>query len=521
MILQKKRRYSFSKPHDSLPSFENEYLNIDGEEKRLGKQSPLITIILLSIGPLISQTVQALYGVVNLFWVSKTIGEKGIEVFGAVFIVDFFAMGISNYLMTALDIRISYLFGENKNTQECSQIYIDFLRVAVILGMIVPAIILPITRPVIEWFGSDKEISYMCLQYMIPPSAGCVVNFIYMISCGLIQSEGHSIVFGISQAASLIFNMGLFCPLFLVAFKLPIWGASLATLCSEGLVGLILTILIFMGKFTIRPSFRMFVRKFSPETWASLKIGIASLISSLADSLPSLLLQKYMNSAAKAIGAYDLVIQVWGVLEKLYMFVGGVNEAFSIGLMPSSAYAYGAKRYNRMLRLAFHATWIAILISIIYAAFMIFMPEKICSIWNKDPAFLDWCKKIIPPVFYLTPCFTIQYMVPALFQGMQKVTLSSILATVTVLLPMPLFATILYFTNKKSPEKIIWTYPFADGFSCTVCIIFAIIVLCKLRNSPKDEEIVKSTSIESLSSLRFAKSDGCSPTPLLSHYEVQ
>lgn len=56
--MKKQRRLSLP-----VKMFEQESIdNISGEEKRLGGSSPIITILILSIGPFISQTVQALYG---------------------------------------------------------------------------------------------------------------------------------------------------------------------------------------------------------------------------------------------------------------------------------------------------------------------------------------------------------------------------------------------------------------------------------------------------------------------------
>lgn len=246
----KQRRTSLPPPHLVKTGSANfQYLQtpleIKGEEKRLGSRSPLFTEFILSIGPLISKTVQTLYGVVNLFWVSKAIGDKDIEVFGAVYAVDFISMAFADYFMTSLYIRISYLFGQKSEVSECSQIYVDFLRSSIFFGLLMPAIILPLSRPLIEWFGSSKEISLMCFHYLMPTTFGTFFNFIYMVSCGLIQSECHSIIFGITQVSSLVLNMAFFCPLFLLGFKLDIWGASLATVCSEGIVGITLVILIF------------------------------------------------------------------------------------------------------------------------------------------------------------------------------------------------------------------------------------------------------------------------------------
>lgn len=497
------------------PIFNNqkEPIQFSGEEKRLGQSSPLSTILVLSFGPFISQTVQALYGIVNLFWVSKSIGDDGIEVFGAIYVVDFITLGFSNYLMTSIDIRVSYLFGEKSKVNECSQIFIDFIRFSFILALFIPLIIIPITRPLIEWFGSSKRISEMCLQYMYPNAFGSFFTFLYMSSCGLIQSEGRSIAFGIAQVASLILNMFVLCPLFLLYLKIGIWGASLATILSQAIVAIVLVILIFMGKFTVKPQLSMFFRRFSSESWKSLKIGFASLVSNFTVSLPEILLQKFLNMAATAVHEYDTVIKVWGVIEKLYQFVGGANDAFSIGFLPAASYAYGSCRSNRLLRLFMHTNWITILISVIYSIFMIFFPREIASIWSKDKDFLDKCGSMIPKVFYMTALFPIQYTVPSFLQAMQKVAQSSLVAGVTSLLPIPLFSCVLYYTNKTNPDRIMWTYPLSDVFSSLLCFIFIIPGLKKIWNEPKDELINNPEDI--FSSIRSIKSENCCSTPLL------
>lgn len=217
--------------------------------------------------------------------------------------------------------------------------------------------------------------------------------------------------------------------------------------------------------------------------------------------------------AATAVHEYDTVIKVWGVIEKLYQFVGGANEAFSIGFLPAASYAYGSCRSNRLLRLFMHTNWITILISVIYSIFMIFFPREIASIWSKDKDFLDKCGSMIPKVFYMTALFPIQYTVPSFLQAMQKVAQSSLVAGVTSLLPIPLFSCVLYYTNKTNPDRIMWTYPLSDVFSSLLCFIFIIPGLKKIWNEPKDELINNPEDI--FSSIRSIKSENCCSTPLL------
>ena len=253
---KKERRSSLPSKQESETA---ETYEKSGEEKRLGSKSPLKTILTLVIGPFISQTVQSFYGVVNLFWVSRGIGDKGIEVFGAIFIIDYISMAFSDYLMTSINIQLSYLFGQS-NYKECAQVFVDFVRISFLLSLLMPPIYLLITRPFVEWFGAGKDLSKMCFQYVIPTSCGSFFTFLFMSVCGLLQSEGHSMIFGIAQSSTLLLDMLVFCPLFLLGFKFDIWGASLATIVSQMIVTIVLVCFIGCGKFTVKPKCYMLLK---------------------------------------------------------------------------------------------------------------------------------------------------------------------------------------------------------------------------------------------------------------------
>jgi Na+-driven multidrug efflux pump len=122
-----------------------------------------------------------------------------------------------------------------------------------------------------------------------------------MICCGQAQAEGRSITFGFLQVAALFIAQFFFNPLFLLFLKTPIWGASLARISGEGISALIGISLIFRGKFRIRPKFWMFTAPFSRDTFAGMKLGLAEFISVCSETLPMILIQKYVNDAAISI----------------------------------------------------------------------------------------------------------------------------------------------------------------------------------------------------------------------------
>lgn len=171
-----------------------------------------------------------------------------------------------------------------------------------------------------------------------------------------------------------------------------------------------------------------------------------------------------------------------------------------------------------MLRLFMHANWITILISVAYSFLMIFFPSQIASIWSKDKDFLRWCGLLIPKVFYANFCFPLEYTTPALLQGMQRVTQATLLAGITSLLPIPLFSSILYFTGKKDPARIMWTYTVSDLFAALMCAIFISPYLYKLCKAPKDE-LIQNENSQKMVCLKVAKSGYLNPEPLIPEEE--
>ena len=461
-----------------LSSYESNYID-DGETERLGKKPVLQTVLSSSVGPLISQMIIAFYGIVNSLWIAKSIGDDGTAVLGAVFIVEFVATALAEYLMTCITLRASFCFGEQQGSK-VAQLYVDFIRIALFLGIITPLIVLPITKPLVHWFGASDKLSNLCLQYMIPSTSACFLNFIYQMNLGLLEAQGHSILFGIIQIISFAMNIG-FLAITLLWLKLPIWGASLSIISSQAIPGIILLFIFFNGTFSIKPELKMFFKSFSDQTLPALKIGISSLIVAVSYTIPLILMQKYVNSAATRIGIYDYTIQVWAIIEKVYAIVSGICIGFNFGFVPVASYAYGAKLWDRVKMSSLHMLWVSTLCSVLVSIVLLIWPDKIASIWNNDPTFLYWAKKMIPRVFYACPFIPIQYMVPGLLQSMQMVLDATILSIVTLLIPYPLFSSILYFTNDTDPARVFYTYAIADCFSFIVCSILIAKAFRKLK----------------------------------------
>lgn len=462
----------------------------NGEDFRLGGRMPFTTLIILSIGPVISQIFSSLFGVFNSLWVTKYIGSEGLEVFGAAFVIDYIMIGFAQYLMISINIRISYLHGE-KATEKCGQLYVDFLRLAIVFGSITACIIIPITKPLTKWLGAPDNLANMCFNYVIPEASLSCVSYLYMIGCGVLQAEGHSMYFCFAQTATFVLNILVFDPIFFMWLKTPIWGCTLATAISQLIVGSIVNFLILRGTFSFKPKAKMVVSKFTSETGRALLVGIPELVMELSLSIPLIMMQKYIEKASNAIGIFAEAMESWALTQRLYTFTEAFELGFVFGMLPAASYAYGAKRYNRVLKLTFHLLWLATLISSVLAYSIIIFVKPISSIWSTDEMFLEVSSHFIPVIFYAMPLIGLGYMAPALLEAMQKALPATILSVLSLLLTPMVVSSILHFTKRDDPYRVMLTYPISDGIAAAFYVAFTLQPLIFLWKAPKDEWEVK------------------------------
>lgn len=464
------------------------------EEKVLGSRPPFKTLLSLTIGPFTAQLILALYGLCDSLWVTYTLKVDGADVYGILFTVQFLIDAVAQWLTSGISARSSYLIGI-KQSSEITDLYIDFFRISFIFQCIIPFIILPATKPVMRWFQAPENVVTMGFQYMTSPSVGCFFNFIYLVGCGLLQSQGKSLQYSIYQVITFVLNIFIFDPLFLLVFKWGMWGVGLANILSKAIPGVVLNVYIWKGKLLARPKLKMLLNKFHPGTKQALILGSSALVSTLSVTAPQMILQKYYASAAYKKGVYKELIMIWGVVERVYWINGCVDVGVAQALLPSASYAFGAGRYSRVLRLTIHAFWSSFLVTLIVTIILCSIPRLIASLWSRDETYLYWAAKIFPIVFYTESLVSAQYVLPVFLQSLTKAKLAAAFNFASLLIPLPIISTILHYINPDDPVFLMWTYVINSIIGTILVVVFGWIPFKELLSRIRDQDIPRTISL--------------------------
>lgn len=450
------------------------------EHYRLGGRPPLATIVSLGTGPVISELIGALYGIVDTIWVSLAIGYQGMAAVSEYSVFDNIGRAFGGWLNIAANTKTSQLYGLKKES-EVNQLFSDLVRVSVLFSIIVPCLLLPIVKPVVRWYGAKEDLVNLGFDYILPILI-CSCSSIILLMCGgFLQGEGRTNLFGLVNMICCILNMAVFDPAFLFGMKIGIRGAAFSTILAELLPGITLLILFYCGKFGIKPSLKGLVSKFSPHTLPCLRVGVSQLVAKLSFTIPAIIVRKILGMCTgeefpAALSGYNATVRFIVLTQSLMI---GVNTGFT----PAASYANASGQPKRWLQLAFHALWINFLWGGLTSILTWVIPRYLSMIFSTGEEYLKWAEPMMRArnsvAFFAFSRFNAQSILQSLQCGGRAMIFSFLCQFVSILAFSYMFYAIF-----KDGIKLQLCYPASDVFGLVVGgAIVAPLIFEKIREA--------------------------------------
>jgi Na+-driven multidrug efflux pump len=461
----------------------------EDEHYRLGHRPPLKTLLALTVGPLISQVVSAIYGVVTSMWMARAMGDLGMAAISVFANLDSIGRAFGFFLMCAATSKISALFGEHRDS-EAGQVVCDLWRLTFVCGAIVPGILIPVAKPLARWYGSEPDVVHYSFLYLAPLSGCAAITCIYLLMCGCLQAEGRSLLVGGIQIASLILNMCALNPLFLLVFKWDTIGAAMATIVSELIPAIVLTVLYFRGRFGVKPDWRGLFKRFSPDTLPAVRIGISQLIMQISRSVPSILTRKYMGLCAEhnPDASFQDAVSGFNAVVRIYTIAESVRYAVSMGMLPAISYAFTSNQPTRIFWIIFHASWIDFVWGGSTCIATAFAARYIAMSISTSEAYLKWATPMMKVMNWEAPYAWIRNIVQTTLQGLQYGLTATVYSFCSTFFAMVGAVMLMYYTNNADFVRLMYSYPITSAFSVVVGAFVIILPLRRLKKPPQPEE---------------------------------
>lgn len=340
-------------------------------------------LISMSVPPMISMLIQALYNIVDSMYVAR-VSEDALTAVSIAFPLQNLIIAVSCGFGIGLSSCVARALGARDEKEVTSAATHGFLLsgvhwlLFVLMGLFV-------TGPFLRNFTDSPQIYEMSCQYTQIVLCFSIGSMYHLYAEKLFQATGSMVLPMIFQGAGAIFNI-ILDPIFIFGwFGIPamgVKGAAIATVASQ-ILAAALSMIFFLKKCT---SVRIHLKGFRFEKNMLWKIYTVAIPSAIMMSLPSVLVAA-LNSVLAAFSA--TAIAVFGLYIKIQTFVYMPANGVIQGMRPIMSYNYGAgnrKRMKETLKASLEAAGVIMALgTVLFMAF----PQGIMKLFNANAEMLE------------------------------------------------------------------------------------------------------------------------------------
>ena len=352
-------------------------------ENIMGTRKVMPLLISMSVPPMISMLIQALYNIVDSMYVAR-VSEDALTAVSIAFPLQNLIIAVSCGFGIGLNSCVARALGAKDENEVTSAATHGFWLSGVhwILFVLMGFFI---TGPFLSNFTNNPQIYKMSCQYTQIVLCFSVGSMYHLYAEKLFQSTGSMVLPMIFQGVGAIFNI-ILDPIFIFGgFSIPamgVQGAAIATVASQ-IFAAGLSMIFFLKKCT---PIRIRLKGFHFEKNMLWKIYTVGIPSAIMMSLPSVLVAA-LNSVLATFSA--TAIAVFGLYIKIQTFVYMPANGVIQGMRPIMSYNYGAGNRRRMketLKASLEA--VGVIMALGTVLFMAF-PQGIMKLFDANAEMLE------------------------------------------------------------------------------------------------------------------------------------
>jgi putative MATE family efflux protein len=341
------------------------------DDDRIGR-----LLLKLSLPAFAGMFVMTLYNVVDTIFIGHYVGPLGIAALSIVFPIQMLTMGIGMMMGMGGASLISRLIGTG-NTTRAEHALGNSLTFTIIISVALTIAGLSNPDLWLSLMGASDTILPYARDYMTIVLAGVIFRTFAMSQNFLIRATGNARVPMIGMIIGAGLNIALDA-IFIIPLGMGVKGAALATVIAQLITSLYFLRYYLSGKSFLRVHLQNMIIK-----WDILKsilaIGISSFARTAAQSLAVIL----VNRTLLAFGG-DLAISSYGLIQRIMIFALMPSIVIGQGMQPILGFNYGAKHYDRALKVIKIAIIAATGYSIIAFFALYFAPELFIRVFTTN-----------------------------------------------------------------------------------------------------------------------------------------
>lgn len=362
-----------------------------------------------AVPAVVAMTASSLYNMVDSIFIGHGVGPLAISGLALTFPLMNLAAAFGSLVGVGAATLISMRLGQ-RDYATAQRVLGNVVMLNLLLGVGFGLVALLFLDPILYFFGaSDATIGY-AREYMTVILLGNVITHMYLGLNSVLRASGHPRKAMYATINTVVINTVL-DPIFIYGFGWGIRGAAIATVLAQ-IISLVWQFRLLSDRSELIHFRRGIYRLRRRIVRDVLAIGMSPFLMNLTACFIVILI----NKGLKTYGG-DLMIGAYGIVNRLafvfVMIVMGVNQ----GMQPIAGYNFGARQYDRVLRVL--KLTIVCAVGITTAGFLVgeFAPRLAVSLFISDEELIRLSVEGMRIVFVFFPIIGFQMVATNFFQS--------------------------------------------------------------------------------------------------------
>lgn len=448
------------------------------KENKMGTMPVGKLLLTMSLPMIVSMLVQALYNVVDTYFVSQ-ISIDAVTALSNAFPVQNLIIGFATGSAVGMNALLSKSLGE-KNNKLANKVAANGVWLAIAGFAIFLVFGLFFTRMYMNAMTEKETVAQMGADYL---SICCIFSFgIFgeILFERLMQSTGRTVFTMFTQGVGAIINI-ILDPIMIKGWgiipAMGVKGAAWATVIGQ-IVAFLLAVILnqcYNKEITLQKSFR----KPDFRMWGKIMgIGFPSIIMVAIGSLMTV----SMNQILKSIDITEISVAVFGIYFKLQSFIFMPIFGLNNGFIPIVAFNYGAQNRKRMIKVIRYAVITAVCIMTIGFVLFQLIPDKLLMIFKPEDGDITKLLEFgVPALRIISICFPVAavcIIMGSVFQALGKSINSMMVSIARQLLVLIPVAFLLSLTGRVT--AVWWAFPIAEIASLAASVVLFVLLYKKM-----------------------------------------
>ncbi|QMS85476.1 MATE family efflux transporter [Candidatus Xianfuyuplasma coldseepsis] len=353
----------------------------------LGQYDVKKLLIKLALPATAGMVINALYNLVDTFFVGQGVGTVAITALGFAFPVQVIIMAFGLMFGIGAASVFSRAYGRQDHEQ-MRHVANTAIRIDLIVALIFSITGFFFIRPLLEFFGANEDNMQYGIDYLSVILIGLAPLTMSMVLNSLTRAEGRAKIAMYSMIIGAGLNIVL-DPIFIFVLDMGVRGAAIATVISQ-IVGFTY---IFLQSQSNQSELHMNVKEWLDidlnTIWEIIKIGFPTFLRNGIGAF----LMVYIFRVIIRYGGDDITMYqaIYTTINRVIMFILFPAFGLNQGLAPVAGFNYGAKNYKRLHDVIIFAIKISVVYFLMAFLFVQLMAPLIFTAFSKEnlPFFID------------------------------------------------------------------------------------------------------------------------------------